>query len=185
MALRKPRFIAGGTEEDETSEQEQPKKLRYRCAAHQCPMPGTIFLGGHNTPGACAWHAREPANDWPTITQAILDWECISRAILRARRVLTDPLTCTDGKTQRETLEAEWRVIVPAVQGSGWKTRIEPKPGENLSVWARRMDVFLGARVKERQTGRAIDETQPTPFAAEVLAGLRKRPATPTDEDFA
>jgi hypothetical protein len=181
MALRKPRFIAGGPDEDDAPPIEQPKRLRYPCAAHQCPMPGTIFLGAD---GVCAWHAREPANDWPLITQAIRDWECVSRAINRARRVLTDPVTCTDGKAQREALEAEWQAIVPAVQGSGWKSRIQPKPGENLSEWARRMDMFLAARVKERQTGGSVDETKPTPFAAEVLAGLRKRPTT-TDEDFA
>lgn len=150
------------------------RRMRYPCAAHQCPMPGTIFLHGPDSGGVCAWHAREPENDWPKITRAIKDWECVHFAINRARRVLTSPLTCVDGKAQREALDAEWLAMLPAVQGSGWKQRLQPKQGENLAEWSRRLDLFLAARVHEAQRGGgAVDETKPTLFAAEVKAGLR------------
>lgn len=150
------------------------KRMRYPCAAHQCPMAGVVFLGND---GVCGYHAREPGNDWPTITQALLDWRCVTVAINACRRVLADPLTCADGKAHRETLAREWEAMIPAVQGSGWKNRLEPQARTNLAGWVWLLECFLLARVKERQSGGgSIDETKPTAYAAEVRAGLRGAP---------
>ena len=153
------------------------RRMRYPCAAHQCPMPGTMFIEGSPN-GVCGFHGREPAHDWPTITQAILDWACVRIAIERGQRVLIDPLTCNDGKTQAATLKAEWEAMLPAVQGSGWKARLEPQARESLGDWVVRLRNFLAARVKERQQGSTgvVDETKPTAFAAEVKAGLKDAP---------
>lgn len=152
----------------------EPQRLRFPCAAHQCPMVGAIFVGGPDAPGQCMFHAREPANDWPKITQALKDWECVTTAILRARRVLASQDASSDGALHQRTLKAEWEAMLPAVLGSGWKTRVEPRLLETLGEWTRRLEGFLHARVRERQKGEGvIDETAPTPFAAEVREKLR------------
>lgn len=175
---RKPRFIAGGPEE--VPEDQQPMRLRFECAAHSCPMPGSVFLGG---PGVCGWHARENPDDWPKITQAILDWRCVSRVINRARQVLTAPETCSSAKAQDDAMQALWTQLRADLNGSGgWESRLEPRmgpgryTGEGLSNWSRRLDQFLGARVRERIFGGSVDERAPTQFAAEVTTELRDVP---------
>lgn len=151
------------------------RRMRYPCAAHQCPMPGALYLGG-NSDGLCGWHAREPSGDWAKITQALRDWECVTLTVNAIRRAMTDPATCADPKAQRETMERLWAQMRPAVLG-GWTRRTEPQRLEHLGDWGRRLEAFLGARVKERQRGEGVvDETHPTPYVAEVRAGLRDTP---------
>lgn len=152
-----------------------PKRLRYPCAAHQCPMPGTMFLGGRDE-GVCGWHARENPADWSRITQAIHDWECVVRTINRCRRVMTDPATCADAKAQDAAKADAWATMQPAVAGSGWKNRVAPGERENLGDWGRRLEGFLGARVKGRIEGSVADETKPTPVVATMHAALRDGP---------
>lgn len=149
-----------------------PKRLRYPCRADQCPMAGTVdHTPSH--PGICGYHYRETPSDWPRITQALLDWECVTRAINRARRVVTDPVLCCDGKAHAEALRDEWERLLPAVKGSGWHRRVEPQKGEHIGDWGRRLEVFMGARIKSALTGREVDETKPTPFVEQARKELR------------
>jgi len=159
-----------------------PKRLRYPCQANGCPMPGVVFLGGAED-GVCGWHLNENPSDWGRITDALQRWECVERAINRARRVLTAPDTCADPKSQDKAQAEIWAEMLPAVQGSGWKERLRPAEREHLGDWSRRLGVFLGARVKEALSGQGvIDETKPTAFVAEVRAGLRATPLKNPEE---
>ena len=175
--MAKPRFLAGGDDDDAPalSAQDGPRRLRYPCAAHGCRLPGALFIGGD---GVCGWHAREAPNDWPKITRTLADWECAMQAINAARQCMTDADTCASPKLQDERMAAAWARMLPAVLGSGWHRRVEPKPGERFGDWGRRLEVFLGARVKEAlgqglAEGSRIDEGEATPFVAEVRGGLR------------
>lgn len=172
MATLKPRFIAGGPDEDDVP-QAASKPLRYPCVANGCPMPGTILVGG---PGICGWHLGTNGDEFSRVTESLQRWECVTRVINAARRVVSTPATCADGKAQAAVLRDEWAALAQAVHGTGWKIRVEPQPGETIGEWGRRLEVFLAARVKGDQTSREIDETLPTPFVAEVRAGLREQP---------
>lgn len=165
---------------DESADQAAPvtvgapaRRPRFSCAAHGCPMAGTLFLGSD---GVCGWHAREQGGDWPRITQVLNDWACVNQAINSLTRVLNTPDTCADPKTQNAAMLEAWTALAEAVHGSGWKQRLEPQKSESIGSWVHRLRLFLGARVKESFTGGAVDETKPTPFVAEVCAGLRSVP---------
>lgn len=165
-------------EDDDGPVDTAPKRLRYPCVANQCPMPGVIFLGGAED-GVCGWHARENGTDWGRITRAIRDWECVSKAILVLRRVMTHPDTCASPKDHDRVMREQAGLIATACEGSDWHPRTAPLPKELIGQWHHRLTLFLGARVKEAITGAApgsIDETKPTPFVAEVRAGLRATP---------
>lgn len=162
-------YVAGAEAPVDTG----PKPLRYPCVANGCPMPGVIFTGG---PGICGWHFGTSGEEFSRVTESLQRWECVTRAINAARRVVSTPATCADGKAHARVLRDEWAALAGAVHGTGWKRRVEPKPGEHVGDWGRRLEVFLGARIKSELTGREIDETLPTPFVAEVRAGLRKQP---------
>jgi len=174
---RTPKFIAGGAD-NATNSEASTRTMRYPCAAHQCPMPGTIFLGGSRE-GACAWHALENPRHWPRITQAILDWQCVQQAINRMQRAIVAPETCADAAAQDAAMDAEWRWLLPYVRAD-WAPRLQPGTGESPTHWAYRMRMFLGARIKESVGGGkgagTVDESAPTPLVAQVRAGLRGAP---------
>lgn len=153
------------------------RHMRYPCAAHQCPMPGTIFPGGGRD-GACAWHAMESPRHWPRITQAIVDWQCVQQAISRMQRVAIDPEICADVKAQEDAMAAEWLALFAAVQGAGWEPRLRPLKGETPSCWAYRLRLFLVARVKEYIAAKSpgsIDEAAPTPFVVQARQSRDER----------
>jgi hypothetical protein len=148
-----------------------PQRLRYPCRSEGCPMPGTVD-------GECGYHYRENPSQWGQITRVLVDWECVTQAVRTARRVMTAPDTCVDPKAQELALIDAWKRLLPAVVHSGWRQRLEPQPRENLGDWGRRIEVFLGARIKECLLGgnAVVDETRPTPFVAEARKELRGQP---------
>lgn len=182
----KPRFIAGGPDEDDEPQAAAPQRKRYRCWAEQCPMPGTIFLGSLGSDGVCAWHYGSSGDEVKKITQAILDWDCVQLEINRGRRVLIAPDTLAGPAKQDAEFREAWARMLPAVMGSGWKPRLEPRPGEKLGEWVRRLERFLANRVKERlNPGHVIaDDDAPTPTVADMRSRLRGSLKPPTG-DFA
>lgn len=143
-----------------------PRRLTYQCRAHGCPMPGTVDE-------TCGWHYRESPQDWGRITDAIERWSCVARAINHIRTVLCRPDTCCDGKAHKAAMAEALADISADITSVGWKRRVEPKPGEDIGSWCRRLEVFLGARIKSDMTGHEVDETQPTPTVAAMRAALR------------
>lgn len=162
-----------------------PKRLRYPCRANNCPLPGTIFLGGSDS-GICAWHYGSNGDEIPKVTQTALDWACITSEIEAARQLLNDPASATNPRAHRDALFAAWGRVLPSVVGSGWKHRMEALPSESYGEWALRMERFLLNRVKERITDRVIaDDDSPTPLVAEMRERLRGSLTAPTAGDFA
>jgi hypothetical protein len=91
-----------------------------------------------------------------------------------------------DPEAQDEALREAWARMVPAVLGSGWKPRLEPRAGEWLGDWVRRLERFLSNRVKETlNPGLAItDDDAPTPTVADMRSRLKGSLKPPTG-DFA
>lgn len=159
----------GGRVDDDPLPDERPAR-RYPCAAHQCPMPGTLFPGGGK--GVCAWHYGANSSDWPRITGKLLEWACVTYEVNEARRVLTG-----DNAANPVVLEAlfaaAWERLQPLV--SGWEDQLKPgnirwrdatQPAgyrdsgmrESYSDWAKRLNEFVGAQVLgsvRKQYGRA------------------------------
>ncbi len=140
---------------------DKPARMRYPCAANQCPMPGTIFPGNTRS-WVCVYHCNAHSGDWPRITQILLDWQCVTSEINAARRALT-------GESARDP------VAIDAAFAAGWQ-RLEPlagdwaeqlRPGnirvrgvesrhrESYGDWANRLTEFIGGRVLDGLTKRA------------------------------
>lgn len=144
-------------------EPDQPRRRSYPCQAHSCPMPGTIFpgaVGGEKAEGSgiCAWHYGVVATDWPRISRVLLDWACVSYEVNEARRVLTGENACNPGAIEQAFAQA-WERMQPLVVGE-WEDQLRPgqmrtRKGEPLPYregygdWAKRLQEFLGARVRE------------------------------------
>jgi hypothetical protein len=145
---RKPRFIAGGPDEDEDDSQDAaPSRPRFACNAHGCPMTGSIFLASASR-GVCHYHYAQNSSDWPRITQVLTDWRCITFEINDARRVLCDHDLCTDVKAQNDAHRTAWQRLEPVLVASGWAaTQLAPRDGEQLGTWTRRLEEFIAAQV--------------------------------------
>ena len=155
---RRPRFIAGG--DDETEEQQQPReptRPRYPCVAHNCPMPGSIFLSG-SSQGICGWHYGTNSDDWSRITEVILGpWREVAREINAARRALSDQDLCTNVKVLGERYRDAAQRLAQALTGP-LAAELAPREKEDYGQWYRRLELFLGSRVAEvvrRSAGRA------------------------------
>lgn len=138
--------------EDESIADAIPHKAvrRYACAAHQCPMAGTI--SGEGGKGICAYHYNTHGTDWPRITQTLLDWAILGDEVNHCRSLHCDPANTT----KPDVLEAEFKLAVERVlQGAGhWINELQPGKSrrgdpETYQVWAYRMECFLGQRVVE------------------------------------
>lgn len=143
-------------------------KPRFPCFANGCPMPGTIFEGviqGHKhtgefattEPGTCAWHFGVVPGDIPKVTRALLDWQCVSAEINRARRNLTGDLARDPAGLQRE-FDAAWQRMRDQV--GPWEAELQPGTirtskgvdtghRQSYADWAKHLERFLGARVVE------------------------------------
>lgn len=145
---RKPRFIAGGPEDDEDVAQDAaPSRPRFACTANGCPIPGTLFPSSGSR-GICRYHYATNASDWPRITKVLLDWRVVTAEINECRRVLCDQDLCTDVKAQNDAYRQAWERLRPALDMGGWNlTELAPRPGESYSSWATRLDAFLGGQV--------------------------------------
>jgi len=66
--IKKPKFQSGPVEAEHKS----------TCAAHGCPLPGSINLG---SAWLCAAHQWAEAAQWPKITESIINDEDIRAAI--------------------------------------------------------------------------------------------------------
>jgi hypothetical protein len=128
---------------------------RYQCAAHQCPMPGT--MSGEGGSGICAYHYGTHGTDWPRITHVLLDWAILSDEVNHCRRLHCDPAN----STSPDLLDGEFKLAVERVlQGAGtWADEL--KPGLNrrgdpeaYQVWVYRLECFLGQRVVESLSKR-------------------------------
>ena len=136
-----------------------PTRLSYRCAAHGCPMPGTMFDSGASD-GTCVWHCGAVPSRWPTITQILgVDWACVTQHYCAVRQVLASPATCTDGKAHLAVLDAG-RDLVGIAPGWG----LEPRAGEDIGAWGRRLGHFLHGCVAGKPQAQIapVDETLTT-----------------------
>jgi hypothetical protein len=140
-----------------------PKRRRYPCQAHSCPMPGTIFPGavqGEKAEGSgiCAWHYGTIATDWPRITRVLLDWAGVSYEVNEARRVLTGE-NASNPAAIDQAFEQAWERMQPLVVGE-WDLHLKPgnirtRKGEERPFregygdWAKRLEEFVGARVRD------------------------------------
>jgi hypothetical protein len=147
---RKPRFMAGGPEEDEDSGQDAgATRPSFACNANGCPMTGSIFLGNGGR-GICHYHYAQNSSDWPRITKVLSDWRCITFEINDARRVLCDQDLCTDVKAQNDAFRTAWERLLPVLVASGWAaTELAPRDGEQLGSWTRRLEAFMGVQVAQ------------------------------------
>jgi hypothetical protein len=142
---RRPRFIAGG--DDDETEDEQPRvpaRARHECCANGCPMPGSMFPSGGR--GICAWHYGTNSDDWSRITEVFRgSWFMVARELLRARRTLCDPDLCTNVRALGEA----YRDGAERLRLAGGPPGLAPQDKESLSQWTLRLEAFLGARVLE------------------------------------
>lgn len=146
---RRPRFIAGGPDEDDTPD-DAPARARYACAANNCPMPGTMFPSGSNKGGVCHYHYAANPSDWPRISKVLNDWRVITSEVNEARRVLCDQDLCCDIKAQNDAFRGAWERLQPALVGSGWHdSELAPAQGERYGGWANRLEAFMGGQVLE------------------------------------
>ena len=134
----------------------QPK--RYACAAHQCPMAGTLSgEGGH---GVCAYHCATNPKDWGHISRTLIDWQCVTDEINACRRTHTNPETATDPGLIARLYAQAWVRLEPLI--GTWEKDIRPQPDksgstEGYQAWGLRLECFLGGRVVEalrHQLGR-------------------------------
>jgi hypothetical protein len=61
---------------------EEQKNKNTNCAAHGCPLPGSISPSAYTTENSlwfCRFHFGEPAEKWPQITASIRSGSAISR----------------------------------------------------------------------------------------------------------
>jgi len=124
---------------------------RYQCAAHQCPMPGTMSgEGGH---GVCAYHWNANSMDWTRITQTLLDWAIVTEEINHCRSVLCSPDTACRPDLIAEEFRNAWARVE---QGAGaWHNDLKPQPTreggpmDSYGTWAQRLERFMGQRVVE------------------------------------
>ena len=117
------------------NDNEAQQRPRYRCAAFDCPMTGSIFLGSGD--GVCAWHYGSESHDWPRITRVLDDWRCVTQQINAVRRVLVEQPS--NGKAHDAILRAA-RDELPQVAPQ-WG--LEPAEHEDIGAWARRLAGFL------------------------------------------
>lgn len=115
---------------------------RYRCLANLCPMFGGIFLAGPQAPGICSYHFGVVGHDMVRVTQALLDWECVTFEINRWRCALLHV------DVDKAALSKAWTRMQPAVTG-GWESELAPAPGESYVGWGARLERFMEARIKE------------------------------------
>jgi len=146
---RRPRFIAGGPEDDADDQQPStPARMRYECCANGCPMPGAMFPSGSTKGGICHYHYATNPSDWPRITQVLNDWRCITAEINECRRVLCDQDLCCDVKVQNERYAEAWKRLHPALIAGGWhEGELAPSPGLSYGEWARGLENFMGGQV--------------------------------------
>lgn len=144
---RKPRFIAGGPDDDTDDLPTGPAPARFECCANGCPMSGTMFPSGGSR-GICRYHYATNASDWPRITQVLNDWRVVTAEIRECRRVLCDQDMCTDIKAQNDSFRNSWDRLRPALEMGGWQvTELAPRDREGYGNWATRLDEFLGGQV--------------------------------------
>ena len=128
---------------------------RYECAAHRCPMAGTI--SGEGGSGICAYHYNTHSGDWPRITQVLLDWAVVTEEINHCRTVLCNPATAANpAAIAEEFAKAAERVL----QGAGsWTEDLKPQltrgnQMDSYGSWTNRLECFIGQRVVEAMRHR-------------------------------
>lgn len=135
-----------------------PVAKRYDCAAHNCPMVGSIFESGSQGAGICAYHFGANPTDWPRISQALHDWACVTDEIRECRRAHTDAATALNpGELQRLFAQAQARVE-PLV--GTWWDQLKPQAHgrhntpDTYRSWGQRLESFIGSKVVAEMTRR-------------------------------
>lgn len=171
------RHYRGGRVEPEASP-DQSRRMRYPCFAASCPMPGTLFAGGTDKPGTCAWHYGIVPSDIPKVTQVLNDWMCVSAEINHARRCLSGALASDPAGLQRE-FDSAWFRLQP--MAAAWEAQLAPgtiRTGKGVDTghrqayadWAKHLEQFVGARVVEVLSTRRAQPGPPvTPEVDEEL----------------
>lgn len=147
-------------------------RRRYQCLAHGCPLPGSIFLSGHDAPGICALHMSCNSSDMPRITDVLRNWECVTFVHETCRQFLNDPGRCGDVKAERTLLAAQWTEL--ARMAPDWP-QLKPH-GSTLGEWARQLLHFLVWRVNHDVHHRDVAwewPPRPSRAVADMLTRVR------------
>lgn len=126
----------------------------YRCVANGCRMTGAIVDNPGQTTGVCAYHYAANPSDWPRITHALFEWECVASEIRECRRVHTAPDTATQ-PAALDRLFGEAVARLEQAVGPDWWSQMKPQPGrggviDSYASWVCRLEKFIGARVQEQ-----------------------------------
>ena len=160
--------------DDEQGDSAPAATSRYRaypCVAHNCPMPGSIFLNGHDAAGVCAWHLGCDSKSLPQVTQIMRNWECLTDAINACRAFACDPKRATDPKAAAVALAAAWRTLSDLAPG--WDS-LKPQPGQHYADWGRQLEHFLTDRISQDVYGRQAERGQ-TRTVCDMASRVRDR----------
>lgn len=97
----------------------------------------------------CAYHYAANAQDWPRITQTLVEWKCVLDEIQTCRKIHTDPATCTRNNG------AEFDAAVARLESltGAWWSDLKPQLGrggrmDDYRDWGHRLEVFIGGQVQ-------------------------------------
>lgn len=122
--------------------------MRYQCAAHQCPMPGTI--SGEGGSGICVYHYNTHGTDWPRISQTLLDWAILTDEINHCRSIMCNSATATKPDLIAQEYASAWNRIKDHL--GTWTDELKPQPTkgghmDSYGSWTLRLERFMGQRV--------------------------------------
>jgi hypothetical protein len=120
-----------------------PTKPRRNCAAHGCPLAGSLAESSHSSNWWCSYHYGVHSTDLPRVTSVLNQHRAITDLIAEMRRALTST------EIHPDQLKTEW---------ANWKQRVSGfaipphKVGEHMDdprAWAHRVEAMLGGLIVE------------------------------------
>ena len=124
------------------------KIIRYQCAAHNCPMVGSIFPGGGQS-GVCGYHYDTQAHEWRRTTQILIDWACVTDEINAARRAQINPKTSLNAVAMQNEFTRAWRTLEPLA--NNWTEQLRPLPNMTYAQWGRHLEKFMNEILKVKR----------------------------------
>lgn len=123
----------------------EPARRRHDCAAHGCPMAGSMNFGDGWT---CAYHHGEPSQEWGAITRAILAHKDLRDIVTECRRWFATKLN--PGKTEASDMHKR---LADLARMAGYSVP-EATAGDDLRAFAYRCELLLAELVR-RHVGEA------------------------------